>query len=500
MPASTAAPTNFSFLPRRPDGTRSWSRRAAIAVGIGVLVVGLAFDPFGNATLLLLVPTLVVLTVLGAIYTTRHHEWLFFVLLMIEVMTSASSIPTDWNSGTRYGLEFLFCAPVLPAFVRSGVWREGGFRLFLVYLAWGLITASYSLAPSYSVGRAINTFLLFSAIALCASEVNSQEDFNRLIARGVLACVIITLLLGISRFVMASDIIWQSDDVVNDLGRVIYSGAGGMLRFQGFLSQPNEVGETMLTTVGLILVYWSAATSHTKALLGCVVVLAFTLMVLADSRTSTAGIVLGCFGYTIWKHGLRGLMISLAVACVLLVGMALAGHGAQGYVDRGDVGSFTGRSDIWDFTLSRIKENPLFGYGYQVEGTILGSKYFPLWYGPWDDGPHSSLHENYLSRAAGVGVPAALLWVFIMLRPWVSLFRHKRDPLGLARLAFFAALPVFILGFAESSAADCRYSVGLLLMMAWALAERQRLGLVQREPIPIPRNAPGPVLLRMAAR
>lgn len=500
MPASTAAPATFSFLPQRPDTARRWSWRAAIAAGIGVLAAGLAFDPFGSAILALLVPTLVVVTALGAIYTTRHHEWLFFVLLMIEVITSASSIPTDWNSGTRYGLEFLFCVPILPAFARSGIWREGGFRLFLVYLGWALITASYSLAPSYSVGRLIDTFLLFSAIALCASEVNCREDLNRLIGRGVLACVIITLLLGISRFVMASDVIWQSDDIVNDLGRVIYSGAGGMLRFQGFLSQPNEVGETMLTTVGLILIYWSAATARTKVLLGFILLLSFTLMVLADSRTSTLGTLLGCFGYTVWKYGLRGLMVSLVVAGVLFVVMTLAGHGAQGYVDRGDVGSFTGRSDIWDFTLSRIKENPLFGYGYQVEGAILGSKYFPLWYGPWDDGPHSSLHENYLSRAAGVGVPAALLWVFIMLRPWISLFRRRQDPLGLVRLAFFAALPVFVLDFAESSAADCRYSVGLLIMMAWALAERQRLELVQRQPIPIPRNQPAPVFVRAAVR
>ena len=208
-------------------------------------------------------------------------------------------------------------------------------------------------------------------------------------------------------------------------------------------------------------------------------------MVLADSRTSTLGIAIGAFAYALWKYGLRGLVGALALGVLLVAGMNLAGHGVQGYLDRGDVTTFTGRSDIWAYTMGRIKANPLFGYGYQVEGAILGSKYFPLWYGPWDDGPHSSLHENYLSRAAGVGIPAALFWLYIMLRPWLSLFRQKSDRLGLRPLLFFAAVPVFILGFAETSAGDCRYSVGLLMMLAWALAENQRLGLVVRSAVPV---------------
>jgi hypothetical protein len=38
-----------------------------------------------------------------------------------------------------------------------------------------------------------------------------------------------------------------------------------------------------------------------------------------------------------------------------------------------------------------------------------------------------------------------------------------------------AAVPILILNLDESAVADCRYSVGLLLAIVWALAERSRL-------------------------
>jgi hypothetical protein len=32
--------------------------------------------------------------------------------------------------------------------------------------------------------------------------------------------------------------------------------------------------------------------------------------------------------------------------------------------------------------LGLMKQRPLFGCGYEIEGAILENKYFPLWYGP----------------------------------------------------------------------------------------------------------------------
>ena len=79
----------------------------------------------------------------------------------------------------------------------------------------------------------------------------------------------------------------------------------------------------------------------------------------------------------------------------------------------------------------------------------------------------------------GVGIPATLLWLFVMLRPWVGLFRRDEDPWGLKPLALLVALPYFIVNFAESSAGDCAYCDGLIFMLCWAIAERARMQAIE---------------------
>jgi O-antigen ligase len=462
-------------------GVRASSSRVPLNLllaGIAALAIAIAaLDPFGDVRLVIVGLAGACFLIWGAVYTARHHEWLIFALLIIEVVASAKVFPDNATTIGRYGLEALFCLPVMPSFVRSGVWRRGGFMLFVLYIAWGLVTVSYSIAPLYSLGRVLNTSLLAASVWLCASEINDIQDLNLVIGRALLACAIVLVLLCGAALLLPTDITWQSGDVVNESGRVVFSR--GMLRFQGFLGSPNQVGEVMLTTVAAALIYWHAASKRIRLLLALIVVLAFGLMALADSRTSAAAILAGGAAYTIYKYRFRAFVVCVGLL-VLLSLAVVANRTAGSYVNR-DVSSFTGRSDIWAFTIDQIEQRPLFGYGYDVEGAILDDKHFPLWYGPWDMGPHSSLHENYLARAAGVGVPAAILWLFIMLRPWLVLFRNESDALALKRIGLIAAFPIFILNFAESSGADCRYSVGLLMMLAWALAENQRIHLSQRK-------------------
>lgn len=476
----------ITFAPVRERFPASHGVKPVAAAGIAVAVVA-AFScavvgPLSGLTMALTGIAGAIFLAWSVTYTTRHHEWLLFTLLMIEVLTAAAAMPTSVNTAARYGLEALFCLPIVPAFVRSGVWRKGGFRLFLMYMAWALITVSYSLAPMFSLGRIVNTLTLFSAVSLCASEIHDRRDLDRFVRPCVLACSLLVALLALSVAILPSSQVWASDIILNAAGRVIWNGSGGMLRFEGFLRTPNELGGAMLTTVAFALVYWSAASRREKLLLASLILFASGFTILADSRTSVAAVSVGVVAYIVWKYRVRGLLACAGAAMLILVVLTIAGHGAKAYVNRGDVTTFTGRSEVWSYTVNQIKQRPLLGYGYEVEGAILDQR-FPLWYGPWDDGPHSSLHENYLARAVGVGIPATLLWLFIMLRPWMTLFREKSgDALGLKRLGLFAALPVFVLNFAESSAADCRSAVGILMIFAWAVAEMHRLSKAVPEP------------------
>jgi len=184
--------------------------------------------------------------------------------------------------------------------------------------------------------------------------------------------------------------------------------------------------------------------------------------------------VIGLTLFFLWKYRWRGILLvaGLTVAAAFVIMLKL--DDVRPYLARGNVSTLTGRTEIWNYAMDQIKEAPILGHGYEVEGEIFQLRHFPLWWGPWEDGPHSSIHENYLDHMVGVGIPATLLWLFVMLRPWVALLKRDEDPWGLKPLAFMIAVPCFILNFTES-AGDVGSCHGLIFMLCWALAERARM-------------------------
>ena len=152
------------------------------------------------------------------------------------------------------------------------------------------------------------------------------------------------------------------------------------------------------------------------------------------------------------------------------------------YTGRGDVTTLTGRTEMWAYVVQEIKRRPLVGYGYEVAGMIFQSKYFPIWFGPWDEGAQSSLHNGYLNHAIGVGIPATLFWLFIMLRPWWFAMRQSEDPWNLKPLALLVVIPCLIHNMSEASIGDFLGMVGILFGLSWAIGERYRL-LVQEQAV-----------------
>jgi O-antigen ligase len=299
------------------------------------------------------------------------------------------------------------------------------------------------------------------ALSLAVARVERAEDARRLVGWFVVGSAILTLLLAAS-LALPHSISWGIDTDGSD-------------RFQGFLPSPNQVGALMVTTVGAAL-YWAIdARWPQRIALAFLIVAALALAALADSRTGFGAIGVGITLFMIWRYRWRGLFL-----CLLLFG-ALAGaivlRGAQEYVTRGNVTTLTNRTEIWRFAVSQIAENPILGYGFDVEGAIYQSRYFPLWYGPWDMGPYSSIHNGYLARMVGVGIPAMLLWLFITLRPLVFALRSDRDPWKLKPLAMLVVVPILIEAMAETLV-DGRGSTGILLFLAWALLECQRLAIL----------------------
>jgi len=274
----------------------------------------------------------------------------------------------------------------------------------------------------------------------------------------------------VSAAFMSYDLVWDIEEMT------------GLTRFRGIFGSPNSIGELALGTIAVSAVICSSTRGWKRVLLAAQIAVAVGACVLADSRSPFIGLGVGGLLYLVWRYRLRAVPIILVAG---VVGYTLVAQLDPEYLTRGDVTSLTGRTDIWQFAIEKIKQRPLLGYGFEIEGQIMQARDFPIWWGPWEEGPRSSLHSNYLSKAVSIGIPALVFWVFFFMRPWLALLRRKADPWNLKPLFFLIVVPFLVLNFTESASGDCRYAVGMIATLCWALAERQRLASHQRpEAIP----------------
>ena len=420
-----------------------------------------------------------VIVLYGFTYAARHTEWLIFALALVFLLIEASFLDDQTRAPLHYGALALLCLPVLPRVRRSGIFNGGGFRLYSIYFAWAAITIVYSLAPLYSAARLFEAVLVMIVLAACVLEIHEPDDVTRLLLRLLLACGIMLAMLAVAYVLMPHAVAWQTPQesyAPEELANLYKQGisVSGLDRFRGLLGGPNDVGGLMLVVVGAALVRWQAAASRERLMLAAMIAAALGFDVLADSRSPFVAMAVGCALYTMWKWGARGVLLCAGTLAVVAVAMLHAG--LFDYVGRGDVTTLTGRTDVWDFVVQKIRERPILGYGYETSGSVFGSRYFPLWWGPWDLGPHSSLHNGYLGHAIGVGIPATVLWLYIVLRPWVFALRQEHDPWNLKPMAFLVVIPVLLNNFSEQLLGDFGGGITALLFgLVWAIAERRRV-------------------------
>lgn len=441
-------------------GKGSGLRMLATAISLMVLYVASAPSaarlsvPLAGAGLIAVIAT--------ARLTLRHKSWLICLLVLEEILPYLRLIPADLESRWvyRYPLLLSLCLPMLPVVWNSGILLQGRFKQFALYHAWCAVTISYSLVPAISAGRLLPSVLLFCTLGALALEVQNSEDIQRILGCFLLGCGLLLAMVTIGALVLAHDFNWVQD--------------GRIERFSGILGGPNELGGLMIAATSAGLVHWKSTRGLRRAGTAFVIVSSLLLAAMANSRSAFLALAGGAALYAMWRYRARGVLVCLALALIAVVAWMFLDPELRAYFNRG-VDTLTGRTEAWQFEVKAMMRRPATGYGYQVEGRIFQDRYFTNWESFWNRGADTPLHNGYLSIAVGVGIPALLFWVFVFLSPWFALFRRREDPWGLKPIALLVVAPMLIMGLDESWIDTVRYPRGILLMVCWMLAERQRL-------------------------
>lgn len=444
---------------------RGWASLLALGVVSAVLILGvlnassdmIRWEALGAISLV----------ALGcAVYATIvDQKWLVIALVLEETLPYLNILPFDKESGRwflRLPLLLAFAIPATISAWKSGILGQGAFRLFLIYFAWAAISLIYSLKPGISAGRLFADSLEFLVLVAVVADIKDPQDMDKVLGRLVAACAILAFLNLLALFAFPSSLTWVDDE-------------SGVLRFSGITTTPNAMGGMMRATIGAGLVFWAASSGRRRAFVALVMVLSIVFAALADSRSTFIALTLGCAAYLVWRYRFKGMagILLLAVIAVAFYGTISVSNKA--YFNR-DVTTLTGRTYAWEFELQKIRERPLLGYGYDIEGEIFQDRYFQEWSTFWDQGVNTSTHNSYLSVAVGLGIPALLFWLYIFLKPWIWIFRGNDDEgWRLKQLFFFVGLPAIIMGFDETGLAQPRYADGVVLFLCWMIVERRRL-------------------------
>ncbi len=414
----------------------------------------------------------------GITYTSRHREWLIVALLLSEQIMNIDLLPEQAQRVGHYLLAILICLPALPYVKRYAILSKGGFRLTAIYFCWAAFSLFYTPDIALTSGRLLLGLLAFAAISVVAFEAKGKEEVLEIFERLVLGCAVVTAVIAASAVVLPHEVTWGLvDNVERGLGT---AGVAESTRFRGIFGSPNQIGALTLVTVGSALVCWRASRGWKRLALAALMASSLAFAVMASSITPLVALAIGGASYLIWKYRGRGILIGVALVLILSSSATRLMVPEGGGESERDVATLSGRTAAWQFAFEQVEEHPLTGFGYGIESQIFRSRYFPLWWGPWEE-ERMSVHNGYLGRAIGLGVPALLFWMFISLRPWVSLFLRREDPWNLKPIALFVVVPMLVHNLTESSISDFAGLIGLVFGLAWAIAERQRLLAVEAQ-------------------
>jgi O-antigen ligase len=294
--------------------------------------------------------------------------------------------------------------------------------LLVLILCWFSFVSIFTPDPATAFRRIVYAVLVVGCGSAALLLPRNSEDFARVFATGVSAVLLLCYFAVVA----------MPNVGIHGSGEVEAALAGD---WRGIFGHKNAAAAAMayLVMFGLYLRHASYPKLGT-----CLALLAVIFLVFTRGKTATAMLPVVLVLAWLFEHcrPLRILITlgGIAALNVVLIGLSSSEATANFLESLGIDATFTGRSSIWAFTLQRISEQPLTGYGFQ---SFWGSDFLrKMTTESWAYlAAHS--HNSFLEALLNGGVPGLLLvvpWLLILpLRDTGRAFAGEND-VALTRL------------------------------------------------------------------
>ena len=349
-------------------------------------------------------------------------RYLFFSLLLVAVATR-------WKLGDSLWVRTPLDLPLL------------------LFLGWILLTIPFSIDPDYSF-REWRKLIAQALVFYWAMAVLRAQPDNRLVRHVMMAVVLGTLAnagYAVVEFIMQGGT-WRD--------RFIRAGAPG--------SDYNWLSTYMVMAIPMILAAATVRSRWMKGLSLGVVVLAFLAEFAAYTRAGWLGLAAeGLVGA--WLSGRRWLLIGLMLAFAAIgFGFVLASD--MGFQrSTADPWTLEARVAVWKLAAADLWHHPLVGIGYGNNNFVkryAGRPELEKAYGP---------HSTFVVVGLGSGVPALVLFAWLLIRIFLLLTRAIGPMSAVASRAIPFGAAVMVVGFTVRNLFDYMF-IGSLANLFWILA------------------------------
>jgi O-antigen ligase len=391
-----------------------------------------------------------------AIFLIAFSPWVPFILFQ-NSRNSALLEETGAASYIRIGIIIGIGLVGLIKFLQYMPRHKGviplQYSLLLLFILFAFGSVSYSIDSTISFIR-ISTFTAFFFFLLgLYAWIKDEESLYRAFNTLYYLAVFYIVLSFIGIVFMPSRVWWWN----------LTS------RFIGIWGHPNSTGLFCLTSYPILLWKFNESSNNKKILITGLLLFVAAMHVLTGSRTSLLASAIGIFTwFIVQKKGLKVLITAASIVLILFVALQVR---PQSFAreDSTNITDVTGRDQFWNGAIMLVKEKPLTGYGYAVEGKIWeDARFFKEGYALWSGSNKASLHNGYISVMVGIGIPGIILWVAILLIPFFRAFKAKMTFYKVFSITIMFML--FIANFAES-AINTGNSIGAVYFwIAWVVA------------------------------